>query len=284
MARGISINIGLNRVHPAHYGSTMPMRGCEYDARDMERIAQDAGFQDTVLLLSQQATCAAVRQAINNAAQQLQLGDIMLLTYSGHGGKVPDSNMDENDGRDETWCLFDREMLDDELFELLAQFEAGVRILVISDSCHSGTVVQFKRGLALLSQRKDLKLISYEFEYSEESIKAISNEVADEIFKRHRKEYEQVQQSYPYGNRVAVNASVLLISACQDEELAMDGARNGLFTAALRDIWNNGRFRGNYIEFHEEIYLRTSGFGQQPNYYKVGVPSARFEMQKPFII
>src|SRR4030065_82189 len=48
----------------------------------------------------------------------------------------------EDDGLDETWCLYDGEFLDDELFELWTKFQPGVRILAFSDSCHSGTVLK----------------------------------------------------------------------------------------------------------------------------------------------
>jgi hypothetical protein len=284
MARGISINIGLNRVDPDHYGGPMLLEGCEFDARDMADIARAVGFEPPTLLLSPQATTTAVTQAIGSAARQLQAGDILLLTYSGHGSQVTDKNLDENDGKDETWCLFDRQLVDDELFGLWSEFQAGVRILVFSDSCHSGTVAQFRRGIALLSENRRAKEEYGERENPELRIKALSKEVADKIFRKHRKEYEQIQRDFPLGNRATVNASVLLISACQDWELSLDGARNSVFTAALRSVWDNGNFQGNYIKFHEEIYRRTKDQAQQPNYLKVGVPSAAFEMQKPFTI
>ena len=72
---------------------------------------------------------------------ELEAGDIFFVTYSGHGGQVPDLNdEDETDGSDETWLAYDRQIVDDELYELWAKFKPGVRILVLSDSCHSGSV------------------------------------------------------------------------------------------------------------------------------------------------
>jgi len=41
---------------------------------------------------------------------------------------------------DETWVLYDRQLVDDELYKIWSKFKPGVRILVLSDSCHSGTV------------------------------------------------------------------------------------------------------------------------------------------------
>ena len=65
-----------------------------------------------------------------------------MLSDSGHGGQVPDKNDDEPDAQDETWCLYDGELLDDETYSLLSELSEGVRILVFSDSCHSGTSIK----------------------------------------------------------------------------------------------------------------------------------------------
>jgi metacaspase-1 len=38
--------------------------------------------------------------------------------------------------------LYDGELIDDELYAALNKFAAGVRIFVLSDSCHSGAVLR----------------------------------------------------------------------------------------------------------------------------------------------
>src|SRR5262249_60950951 len=86
------------------------------------------------------ATAAAVVSAIEHAAERLQAGDIFLISYSGHGSQIPDPS--EPDQKSETWVRWNRQLIDDELFALWGQFRAGVRILLISDSCHSGTVAR----------------------------------------------------------------------------------------------------------------------------------------------
>src|SRR5688500_19498444 len=102
-----------------------------------------------------QATSSAVISAIGQASRSLTSGDILLLTYSGHGGQFDDVNGDEDDGQDETWVLWDRQVLDDELYSLWSQFAAGVRIFVLSDSCHSGTVLRMvaAKDMYKLSQK-----------------------------------------------------------------------------------------------------------------------------------
>ena len=61
---------------------------------------------------------------------------------------MPDASADEPDRTDETWVLFDRQLVDDELYEMWPQFVPGVRILVLSDSCHSGTAGTAKNRVA----------------------------------------------------------------------------------------------------------------------------------------
>lgn len=144
--KGYALAIGLNAVDPAHYaGWSGPLTGCEPDVEDMEKIAAQQDLE-TETLVTAQATRGAVLDKLENLAQKMQKGDLLVVSYSGHGGQIPDQNGDEADGLDETWCLYDGELLDDELHGAWAKFEAGVRILVFSDSCHSGTVLKMKKG------------------------------------------------------------------------------------------------------------------------------------------
>jgi hypothetical protein len=53
----------------------------------------------------------------------------------------------EEDQLSETWVCWDRQLIDNELYALWGSFQPGVRILVISDSCHSGTVTRELRML-----------------------------------------------------------------------------------------------------------------------------------------
>jgi hypothetical protein len=140
--KGIALTIGLNSVDPGHYaGWSGDLKACEFDANDMAEIARKSGFE-VKTLLTEDATRDNVKGEISDVASELKSGDMFMLCYSGHGGQIVDLNDDEYDHRDETWCLYDGELIDDEIFDLLAQFRAGVRIVSTSDSCHSGTVLK----------------------------------------------------------------------------------------------------------------------------------------------
>jgi metacaspase-1 len=74
---------------------------------------------------------------VRAASGALQSGDLLFVSYSGHGGQITDVSGEEDDKLDETWCLYDGEPIDDEVFLELRRIAAGVPVLVLSDSCHS---------------------------------------------------------------------------------------------------------------------------------------------------
>lgn len=280
MPKGISIHIGLNSVDPDKYnGWDGELVACEKDARDMEAIARAKGYT-TAMLLTRQATSESVKGAIESAASKLVTGDILFVTYSGHGGQVRDTNGDEKDKRDETWVLYDRQVVDDELFGLWSKFAPGVRIIVLSDSCHSGSVIREPLGLLKTlseSLKREFKVLP------QPRNRAMPKEVAEDDFQRRAAMYEQIQAENPKRSGDEVQAHVLLISGCQDQQTSEDGDENGRFTGALRSVYRNGQFNGNYSEFHKKIQANMPPW-QRPNFTWAGARSLDFERQKPFTI
>jgi metacaspase-1 len=287
---GRSLHIGLNRVAPAHYeGWSGPLGGCEFDANDMAAIARTRGIAAKVLL-TKDATRAKVLAGIRAAAKRLKKGDLFVLTYSGHGGQVKDVTGEEDDSRDETWCLYDGELIDDELYLALGQFAAGVRVLVLSDSCHSGTVTR-----ALLAADAGAAPRS----------RMMPPAVADATYRRHQRFYDGLQRKVaraaggrtvdpddvlaqlavkPRRARIAAkfSAASILISGCQDNQTSMDGDRNGAFTEALLGVWADGTFPSDYRRFHAAIRGRLPA-SQSPNLFTIGRAGA-FLKQRPFTV
>ena len=74
-------------------------------------------------------------------------GDVAVLTFSGHGTWEVDNpaHPDESDNRDEALCAHDGNILDDDIRNILNSLTRDVSFLVISDSCHSGTVTRTGR-------------------------------------------------------------------------------------------------------------------------------------------
>ena len=280
MPSGLSLHMGLNAVDPKHYaGWSGDLIACEADARDMRAIARSKGFADTVLMTAS-ATRAAFLAEMNKAASTLKSGDMFLLTYSGHGGSVPDASADENDFQDETWCLFDGQIIDDELDLLFCKFRPGVRILVLSDSCHSGTVI---KQLALAAHYGWFPAAS--LPGAKQRYRNMPTQICLSVYLEHQEFYDKVLAETGKKLKAAtLNATVLLISGCQDSQLSRDGTFNGAFTGALKQAWAGGAFTGNYRNFTNEIIKRINLPDQVPNYYLTGANNLVFEVQRPFTL
>ena len=278
MPKGLAIAVGLNSVSPSHYaGWSGVLNACEADAEDMAAVAKSKKFNVTELL-TKTATRGRLTAELARAAKELQSGDILLLSYSGHGGQVPDLNGDEPDGEDETWCLYDGQLVDDELYLLLTQFARGVRVLVFSDSCHSGTVVKMAYYDVSVAGR------AAQASDSQARHRFMLPDVAARTYRGNRAFYDRIlKEARLRARKASVKASVLLISGCQDNQTSADGAFNGLFTGTMLRVWNNGRFKGDYRTFHKQIVKHMPPV-QTPNYFTAGVANAGFEAQVPFTI
>lgn len=133
--------IGINN----YPGTQMDLQGCVNDAADWAEALGARGYA-VERLIDSQATKAAIVAALQKLIGAAQAGDGLVVTYSGHGTYVPDVNGDEVDGLDEALCPHDIRsagaLVDDEIHALFAQRRPGVRLVLIADSCHSGTVTR----------------------------------------------------------------------------------------------------------------------------------------------
>lgn len=306
MSQGFSLHIGLNGVDASKYnGWAGTLAGCINDANAMETICQSQGFT-TQKLLDGEATADAILGAIGQAAYNLQSGDTCVISYSGHGGQVPDTTGDSPNGLDDTWVAYDRMVLGHELYNLWGQFAANVRIEVYSDSCHSGTVIrelfipsgirwpQSKRkAIPIFPQGRGLQNLKSVYapaantrargpapDVAATQKRSIPPSVALDVFERDMPMYEAAQWTRKRG---AITASVILISGCQDNQESQDGQSNGLFTEKLLSVWNSGNFTGSLPQFHRAI-LALMPAEQTPNYFTVGVNDDVFTNSKPLTI
>lgn len=277
MPSGFSLHIGLNRFDPAHYGNNSgALRGCESDARGMQGIANALGYSSK-LLLSEDATRTNVISSIESATSKIKSGDVFLLTYSGHGGRVPDESEDEDDDWDETWCLFDGQFIDDELYRLLLNLAPASRCIVVSDSCHSGTMTKAVYEFLAAKFVKGT---------AEDRVKSLSPSQAAEVYQRNKELYDKLRKQIGAVKdsdlKAQLNASVILLSGCQDNEFSYDGPVNSAFTARLLAVWDNGKFAGTYRMFHQAIAAGLTR--QNPNLSPLGAGVQAQLEKKPFKI
>jgi hypothetical protein len=258
--RKLALCIGIND----YPGTGSDLRGCVNDANDWSAALRDRGF-DVAKVLNKEATRATMREALRDLVGQADSGDTVVVQYSGHGSFVPDLDGDEPDGTDECLCPYDVDtkgaITDDDLFETYSQKRHGVRVVMISDSCHSGTVAKFApistppttsgRGAP---QRKARFLPPESF---------LSRKQLGQLGVRRRR-----RATSPPGRYAS-----LLLAGCQDTEYSWDasfqGRPNGAFTfVALEELAGlpaSATFRTWYDRIRKR--LPTQQYPQTPNLY-----------------
>ena len=238
------LSVGINQ-YPGK-----PLKGCVNDANGMyELLTSSFGFNrgQSAVLTDRQATRAAILGGIQRYVNQTRSGDLFVFFYSGHGGLWPDhlseerdekamldlsylraQNIDLADGRyDSTLVPVDaaadgprpwgNQILDDELYALFAQMTAKcVSVVLISDSCHSGTL---SKGLQ------------------------IDNETTEKFLDPLTLFGARLKTVAPPANAKNVPArnfhgQYLALTSSQDNQTSLDGLyenyRQGLFTYAIR--------------------------------------------------
>jgi len=129
--------IGINNYR----GKSNDLRGCINDAKDWSGLlTTQYNFDEVEILTDNKATIPTVTKKWLKLIEEAKDGDTIVLTYSGHGTTVRDKNGDEADRRDEAICLYDGNMIDDTIRGIFNKRKEGVKLVFISDSCHSGTV------------------------------------------------------------------------------------------------------------------------------------------------
>lgn len=272
MTTGLSLHVGVNHPDPLSYPPGWEdLESCEKTALAMRALADNCGFW-TKCFLTEEATANRVLAQIEFAASILKSGDIFFLSYAGHGSQIPDTSGDEEDGFDETWVAYDRMISDDELFWLWSRFQPGVRILLVSDSCHSGTISSLLTESLEIDSGAERRGVPAQ----------LPEQVALKVYLDHKAFYDAAQQR---ATGVTLDCTVLSLSACQDGEITtFDPDQGGLFTNSLLSVWENGIFQGNYKDFFRAIWNVYQAPERNPNCRVIGNPSYVFEDQRPFTV
>ncbi len=272
---GYSLHMGLNRVSAAHYGSDQALKNPVADATAMAAIARKCGFE-VAQLADANATVGNFARALTGLADKAISGDLVFLSYAGHGSNVFDRNGDETDSLDETWCLYDRMMLDDELYGLYTLFRPGVRLLIVSDSCHSGTVARIIAG-------DDPDHPLHPDPDRGELLRGIPEPQARAIYRANADDYEDAAALAAAGARGELRCVLQLFAACQDDQLAGDGIGNGFFTTKLLNRWADGAWSGSYTELFGAL-TDDMPRQQKPARQILGDNTDAFQAQRPFSI
>ncbi len=207
------------------------LEGAEQDALLMREVLVERwglAEENTLTLLSLEATKEAIHESITGwLAERAGPGDLAIFYFAGHGAQVYDLDGDEPDGLDETLAPTDilplssaNDIRDDEFRQWL--LSVGSDVVVILDSCHSGTAT---RGGTMRTRSLDRPLPP-----------------------EGGREPERVRQQYDPESMADGSTTILELSAAGPNQSAMEGdfrltdrdgtEARGAFTYHLvRELW-----------------------------------------------
>lgn len=187
-----AIVIGLN-----YKGTKYELSSCDKDAEFWSSYLTSTGrVKSSEIHVFNDITKQELQLRFASITADLTAKDTMWLTFSGHGTYVKDNNKDEKDGRDEAIVLSDFSILkDDELVLMIGPLlQRGVTVMMVIDSCHSGTIA-------------DLPYYAVE---------------------RNPRVLKRADTTKTY------DGNALVISACNDSQLAAEYTTGGALTSAMR--------------------------------------------------
>ena len=214
--------------------------GALTDCDTFQKIISEAADNYSVTVLkNDQATVKNWKFAVENAVKK----PLAIIFYSGHGGSdtnhVLGNGSNEEDGIDEFLCLYDKPLIDDEVWNIISKSKG--RVFLVFDCCHSGTM--FRTANIDEPQNKE--------EFGE------FNNLNFEKMLLQTRDFENTP-----------SPSILCWSACGDETVARGNRFGGLFTNALKSafgvgntynsIWNKLN-SNNSLKRYEVIQINEVG-------------------------
>lgn len=160
-----TLNVKALLVGINYRGTRNQLGGCINDVLNSKnRILSVYPTANIELLTDDTAnkpTRANILDNLKRLVNNCKPGDTLVFHYSGHGSQVQDIHGDAHDGLDETICPIDfmvprtvryhgktfrvdSQILNNEIHEIISVIPKGVKFLMLSDSCHSGTIGDLK--------------------------------------------------------------------------------------------------------------------------------------------
>lgn len=259
-AKGRALCIGIN-TYP---GTNANLNGCVNDANAWARILGGNYSYEVSKRLEADATREGILDGLKSIVGQSQPKDRVIITFSGHGTFVPDDSGDEADKADEAWCPYDvtsqGAIKDDEIAAIFRTAPKGVRIVMISDSCHSGTMARAAIRAALPDEpggNNRVRFLPPMLWYPDPYRTARASQVHT-----------------PPPVHIDSQSPALLLAGCQDSESSYDAWFNGTpmgafsyyATSLLKDLMSAPT---TYAKWMSEIRksLPSSRYPQTPQLY-----------------
>ncbi|XP_059428202.1 metacaspase-9 [Corylus avellana] len=140
-----AVLVGCNYPNTPH-----ELHGCINDVLGMrEVLVKELGFEGRHIELLTDApgsavmpTGANIKKAVDRMVDAAQSGDVLFFHYSGHGTTIPSSKPGHPFRQDEAIVPCDFNLITDVDFrEIVNRVPKGASFTIVSDSCHSGGLI-----------------------------------------------------------------------------------------------------------------------------------------------
>ena len=141
--------IGVNYI-----GTPNELKGCINDTNNIKNILQEKfsynNFNILTDLTNQKPIKKNIIASFTDFLVKSNKGDVLFFLFSGHGTSTADLNGDELDDKDEMIVPLDATsiqscIIDDDLNQIIkTNLKPGVKLFMLFDSCHSGTIIDLK--------------------------------------------------------------------------------------------------------------------------------------------
>lgn len=257
-----------------------------------------------------------IDDGINWLMRDARAGDSLFFSFSGHGTRVVDFDGDEKDGWDEAICPLDYDgscipaITDDELYhKLVRRVPKGARLTAITDSCHSGSVLDLPYMYDSMTGERvpdpePEQEAEVQLEPEKESrVSRILNRLRRRRNRRNSGSNDSQQSSeappleftidpgirYPT-DRYSKGGEVVHISGCTDQQYSVEGSISTKGSGFLSHCFVEAIERGEYRDWKEYSYaslVRTIATKVQAwNHEQLPMFSTShpFNLDTPFIL
>ncbi|MGX5852469.1 caspase family protein [Dyadobacter jiangsuensis] len=258
--------IGINEYSPSSTPSIRPLNGCVNDVNDFGEFLTE-NYEDllpdgkqVLRLTNADASRANVIKGFREHLTQAGPEDIAVVYYSGHGSTgvtAVEFQAEAIDGEEQTWVLYDSrepgkyDLADKEIALLLEEVSAkSPRIVVIADSCHSGSVTREIEQFLQMQPR---------FEKGTTATRTLDAYLDGAYLRR--------------PNLKIPSADHLLLAACDRIERAWEFNGHGQFTQSLITVLSKSGGQVTYADLFVQVraFIKAALKNQTPQMEVLGI-------------
>jgi len=258
--------IGINEYSPASNPPIRSLNGCLNDVIDFGKFLTEnyrdliPDEQQVLVLTDSNASRKQVIEGFRKHLTQAGPDDIALVYYSGHGSTgvtAPEFQAATSDRQEQTWVLHDSrepgkyDLADKEIALLIEEVSArSPRIVVIADSCHSGSVTREVEQFLQMQPR---------FEKGTSDVRPLESYLDGAYLQR--------------GNVNIPASDHLLLAACDRIERAWEYNGHGQFTQSLISVLGKSGGQVTYADLFVQVraFIRNALKNQTPQMEALGV-------------